>query len=182
MVMRSGGGQTGTGYKQLYWRLPVLCDRVFSEEQQLPRTQHLKLRVFLIRLCLLQTFQEAQGTCCHSSSCWTWPPPPLPAVDLKFRTAFRATVTVRGPANTEYEGEWRNQFPRTWAHFHLLHVDARHLRRAVNMDLIKKKKKVLHFLLCPLWQKNSFPKQFEVVRDAEWLAKASKCVLCVGSN
>lgn len=99
MVMRSGGGQTGTGYKQLYWRLPVLCDHVFSEEQQLPRTQHLKLRVFLIRLCLLQTFQEAQGTCCHSSSCWTWPPPPIPVVDLKFRTAFRVTVKVRGPAS-----------------------------------------------------------------------------------
>ena len=138
MVMRSGGGQTGTGHKQLYWGLPVLCDHVLSEEQQLPRTQHLKLRVFLVRLCLLQTLQEAQGTCCHSSSCQTWPPPPLPVVDLEFRTAFQGTVKVSGPANTEYSGEWRNQFPRTRAHFHLLHMDARRLRRALNMDLIKK--------------------------------------------
>lgn len=110
MVMRSGGGQTGTGHKQLYWRLPVLCDHVFSEEQQLPRTQHLKLRVFLVRLCLLQTFQEVQGTCCHSSSCRTWPPPPLPVVDLEFRTGFRGTAKSAGQQIQSTKGNGETSF------------------------------------------------------------------------
>lgn len=74
MVMRSGGGQTGTGHKQLYWGLPVLCDHVLSEEQQLQDSTS-KAQSFPRQTLPPADFSGgSRNFCCYSSSCRTWPP------------------------------------------------------------------------------------------------------------
>lgn len=81
-----GDSGMGTGYKQLYWRLDVLCDAIFSEKQWPPRTHHPRLRVspHLTASCrLFKGLKEAAATVLTAGPGHT----PLPG-HQELRTAF----------------------------------------------------------------------------------------------
>lgn len=123
----------------------------------------------------LQTFQGSEGSCCHSSYCWTWTHPPTRASGVK--NSFWRGLKGNDQQKKNTEGNGEISFQETQVHFHLVQIDSMYLRTAPSMDFIKKK--ILSILLRPLQQKNSFS---QAVWSGKWCRMTVKgpqmCSLC----